>query len=102
MSIKTFFRDLFFGIDTLELIKRRQNDIVAIQAKAQDKVCFATLDIEDAVDLELDNIRQTVAAAVCRIEGILKTNAVHGPAAKVLAQAQTDINVILDRVDDAI
>lgn len=102
MNIKAIITNLLFGTDPVSLITQRQAEIVAIQAKAQDKVLFATLDIEDAVDVELENIRQTVAAAVTRMRAIVATNAVHADAAKVLNEAQVEIGSILDRVDAAI
>lgn len=105
MSIRTFLADLqssIFGEDPLKLIRRKQGEIVAVQAKAQDVVSHARLDIEDAVDFELDNIRQTVASATARIRSIVGTGAVNSGVAVVLNKAEADIEAILITVDAAI
>lgn len=91
-----------FGTDPIELIAKRQADIRRTNARAAEKVSLATLDIEDAVDFEIDTIRASVAAGFARIDQLVATNAVSKSVADALAKASKQIDGALTTLDAAI
>jgi hypothetical protein len=101
-AITRTIRDAVFGVNPITVIHENQNDIVVAQAKVAEKVSFATLNIEDAVDAQLDNIRQTVASAFASIGELTATGAVHERAQKALVKADREIAQALSTLDAAI
>jgi hypothetical protein len=100
-SFFSYLQGSIFGQNPLDVIADSQALIVKTQAKAEGIVSLAALDIEDAVDFQIENIRQTVASSFASITALLATGAVHADSAKVLVQAQNDIAKVLDVVDAA-
>lgn len=91
-----------FGADPINIIQDEQARITRIQARAQEKVSVSALNIEDAVDFEIDNIRATVAAGFGRIGQIISTGVVSDGAQTALVKAQAEISVALKTLDAAV